>query len=42
MKDKPCMIEGIKVPVDLDSLLKLGDEKAQEDFKAGARTLLQK
>jgi len=42
MKEKPGMSEGIKVPVDLESLLKPGNEKEQEDFKAGARTILQK
>jgi len=42
MKEKPGMSEGIKVPIDLDSLLKPGNEKDQEDFKAGARTMLQK
>jgi len=42
MKDMPGMSEGIKVPVDLDSLLKPGKEKEQEAFKAGARTMLQK
>jgi hypothetical protein len=42
MKDMPGMSEGIKVPEDLSSLLKEENKEAQEEFKAGARTILQK
>lgn len=42
MKTMPGMSEGIAVPVSLESLLKEENKEAQEEFKAGARTLLQK
>ncbi len=42
MKTMPGMSEGIKVPEDLSSLLKEENKDAQEEFKAGARTILQK
>jgi glutathione S-transferase len=42
MKEMPGMNEGIAVPVSMDSLLKEENKEAQEKFKAGARTMLQK
>jgi len=42
MKEKPGMSEGIAVPIALDSLLDEDNKEAQEAFKAGARTMLQK
>ncbi len=42
MKTMPGMSEGIAVPVSMDSLLKEENKEAQEQFKAGARAMLQK
>jgi GSH-dependent disulfide-bond oxidoreductase len=42
IKEMPGMSEGIAVPVSIDSLLKEENKEAQEQFKSGARTLLQK